>query len=94
MSSVEDKAIKKVKAKKAKTKKAAAAVKTGEKGKQARWGQVVKKSIIMRDLDMDLGENEGEIDFPPNVDSDLARSDQIRMIRSKSELEEAKVVVW
>ena len=55
---------------------------------------MVKSTIILRDLDMNLGENEEEIDFSPNVDSDLARSDQVRMISSASDLEEAKVVVW
>jgi len=43
-------------------------------------------------MDIDLGENEEEIDFPQNGGSVLARSVQIQLIRSASELKEAKVV--
>ena len=51
-----------------------------------------RKTKISRDMDTNLGENEEEIDFPPNGGSDLARSALIQLIRSASELEEAKVV--
>jgi hypothetical protein len=67
MSSVEGKAIKKAKAKDAKAKKAAAAVKTGGKGKAGQVRTGGRKTKISRDLDIDLGENEEEIDFPPNI---------------------------
>ena len=49
-----------------------------------------RRTKISRDMDIDLGENEEEIDFPPNGGSDLARSAQIQLIRSASDLEEAK----
>ena len=92
MSSVEEKAIKKAKAKDAKAKKAAAAVKTGEKGKPGPVRTSGRKPKISKEMDIDLGDNEEEIDFPPNGGSDLARSAQIQLIRSVSDLEEAKVV--
>ena len=51
-----------------------------------------RKTKISIDLDIDLEINEEKIDFPPNGGSDLARSAQIQLIQSASELEEAKVV--
>ncbi len=66
LSSVEDNTVfKKVKAKKAKAKKAAAAVQTREKGKTGPVRTSGRKTKISRDLDMDFGKNEEEIDFPP-----------------------------
>jgi hypothetical protein len=76
MSSVEEKAVKKAKAKDAKAKKAAAAVKSGEKGKAAVKSSG-RKTKISRDMYIDLGETEEEIDFPQMVAQiwpDLLRS--------------------
>ncbi len=82
--------MKKAKAKDVKAKKAAAAVKEKEKAGPVRTSG--RKTKISRDMDIDLGENEEEIDFPQNGGSVLARSVQIQLIRSASELKEAKVV--
>ena len=57
MSSVEEKAIKKAKAKEAKAKKAAAAVKTGEKGgKPGPVRTSGRKPKISKEMDIDLGD--------------------------------------
>ncbi len=60
--------MKKAKAKNAKAKKAAAAVKTGEKGKAGPERTSGRKTKISREMGIDLGENEEEIDFPRSVD--------------------------
>ena len=77
MSSVEEKAVKKAKAKDGKAKKAAAAVKSGEKGKAGPVRTSGRKTKISRDMYIDLGETEEEIDSPQMVAQiwpDLLRS--------------------
>ncbi len=89
---VEEKAIKKAKAKDAKAKKVAAVVKTGVKGKTGPVRTSGRKPKIPRDMAIDLEDNEEEIDFPPNggglrsgqICSDPTDSISIRFGRGQS----------
>jgi len=81
---------KKVKAKEAKPKKSAVA-KSGKKGKGAPVRTSGRKVKISKDLGLDLGEIEEEVEFPPSGGMNPARSDQIRLIRQRSAAEDARL---